>query len=173
MSEKITRRTALLTGSAIAAAGVFTPNILHAAEPINVGSLTPNTGGGGPFGPKITASHKRVVELVNSQGGVLGRQINLFQENSETNPETSVRAADKLINVNKVVGLLGTWSSSVTLGIMPKCQKPVLFKCAHHRHRAFLSGIKRVLCSTSKPCHPYGVAPLVVWLCGVGLKPSP
>lgn len=123
MSTKITRRTALLSASALAAAGVFAPAILRAAEPINVGSLTPNTGGGGPFGPKITASHKRVVELVNGQGGVLGRQINLFQENSETNPETSVRAADKLINVNKVIGILGTWSSSVTLGIMPRCQE--------------------------------------------------
>lgn len=123
MTVKITRRTALLTGSAIAATGLLAPTILNAADPINIGSLTPNTGGGGPFGPKITASHKRVVELVNAQGGVLGRQINLFQENSETNPETSVRAADKLINVNKVVGILGTWSSSVTLGIMPKCQE--------------------------------------------------
>ena len=123
MSYKITRRTALLSASAFAAAGVFAPAVLRAAEPINIGSLTPNTGGGGPFGPKITASHKRVVELVNGQGGVLGRQINLFQENSETNPETAVRAADKLINVNKVIGILGTWSSSVTLGIMPKCQE--------------------------------------------------
>ncbi|WP_108881503.1 ABC transporter substrate-binding protein [Anderseniella sp. Alg231-50] len=123
MSSKITRRSALITGGAIAAASVFAPNIARAADPINVGSLTPNTGGGGPFGPKITSAHKRVVELVNSQGGVLGTTINLFQENSETNPETAVRAADKLINVNKVVGILGTWSSSVTLGIMPKCQE--------------------------------------------------
>jgi len=123
MPNKITRRSALITGGAVAAAGMFAPNIARAADPINVGSLTPNTGGGGPFGPKITASHKRVVDLVNSQGGVLGTTINLVQENSETNPETAVRAADKLINVNKVVGILGTWSSSVTLGIMPKCQE--------------------------------------------------
>lgn len=122
MSNNITRRAALKTGAAFTAAGLFAPSIALAAEPINVGSLTPNTGGGGPFGPKITAAHKRVAELVNSQGGVLGRTINLYQENSETNPETSVRAADKLINVNNVVGILGTWSSSVTLGIMPKCQ---------------------------------------------------
>ena len=123
MSLKLTRRQALATGGALAASGIFAPAILRAADPINIGSLTPNTGGGGPFGPKITASHKRVVDLVNGQGGVLGRQIALFQENSETNPETAVRAADKLINVNKVIGILGTWSSSVTLGIMPKCQE--------------------------------------------------
>ncbi len=123
MSRNITRRTVLKSGAATFAAATMAPAILRAADDINVGSLTPNTGGGGPFGPKITASHKRVVELVNSQGGVLGRQINLTQENSETNPESAVRAADKLINVNGVIGILGTWSSSVTLGIMPKCQE--------------------------------------------------
>ncbi|MCH8167521.1 MAG: ABC transporter substrate-binding protein [Proteobacteria bacterium] len=122
MYRNISRRTALKGGVATMAAALAAPGILHAAETINVGSLTPNTGGGGPFGPKITASHKRVADLVNGQGGVLGRQINLTQENSETNPEPAVRAADKLINVNGVLAILGTWSSSVTLGIMPKCQ---------------------------------------------------
>ena len=119
MTLRLTRRTALLTGAAALAA----PAIVHAQEgDIAVGSLTPNTGGGGPFGPNITAAHKRVADQVNEMGGVLGRQVRLYQENSETNPETAVRAADKLINVNGVIGILGTWSSSVTLGIMPKCQ---------------------------------------------------
>ena len=123
MQNAISRRTALKGGAAAVAMTLAAPTILRADEAISIGSLTPNTGGGGPFGPNITASHKRVADLVNSQGGVLGREVRLFQENSETNPETAVRAADKLINVNKVLGILGTWSSSVTLGIMPRCQE--------------------------------------------------
>lgn len=119
MKFSMTRRS-LLAGSA---AALMTPAILRAQEAdIAIGSLTPNTGGGGPFGPNITASHKRVADAVNAAGGVLGRQIRLYQENSETNPETAVRAADKLISVNKVSAIIGTFSSSVTLGIMPKCQ---------------------------------------------------
>lgn len=119
MSLRLTRRGML----AASAATLFTPAILRAQSgDIAVGSLTPNTGGGGPFGPNITAAHKRVVDAANASGGILGRQVRLFQENSETNPETAVRAADKLINVNAVSAILGTWSSSVTLGIMPKCQ---------------------------------------------------
>lgn len=119
MTLRLTRRSVLTAGTAT----LFTPAILRAQNgDIAVGSLTPNTGGGGPFGPNITASHKRVVEAANASGGILGRQIRLFQENSETNPETAVRAADKLINVNGVNAILGTWSSSVTLGVMPKCQ---------------------------------------------------
>lgn len=34
-----------------------------------------------------------MAEAVNAAGGVLGRQIRRCQENSETNPETAVRAA--------------------------------------------------------------------------------
>ena len=74
---EIVRRIALKGGVATLAVALAAPGIVRAAETINVGSLTPNTGGGGPFGPKITASHKRVADLVNGQGGVLGRQIDL------------------------------------------------------------------------------------------------
>ncbi|MFT6302313.1 MAG: neutral amino acid transport system substrate-binding protein [Granulosicoccus sp.] len=119
MTLQLTRRRLLAVG----AATLFAPAIVRAQDDkISVGSLTPNTGGGGPFGPNITASHKRVAEAANASGGILGRQIRVYQENSETNPESAVRAADKLINVNGVSAILGTWSSSVTLGIMPKCQ---------------------------------------------------
>lgn len=122
MVMKISRR-ATLKGAAAGLALATAPRLVRAAGPIPVGSLTPNTGGGGPFGPKITAAHKLVVERVNAAGGVLGREITLFQSNSETNPETAIRAARKLVDVNRVLGILGTWNSSVTLGIMPLCQE--------------------------------------------------
>ena len=120
---RIDRRSFLAGTTAAAAASVFAPRLSFGATPINVGSLTPNTGGGGPFGPKITAAHKLVVDMVNDAGGVLGREVKLTQENSETSPEPAIRAARKLVDVNKVIGILGTWSSSVTLGIMPLCQE--------------------------------------------------
>ncbi len=119
MSFHMNRRSFL----AASTAALLVPSFLRAQESdIAIGSLTPNTGGGAPFGPNITAAHKRVVDAVNAAGGILGRQVRLFQENSETNPETAVRAADKLINVNGVCAIVGTFSSSVTLGVMPKCQ---------------------------------------------------
>lgn len=121
MRPTITRRT-LIQGTA-AAAIISSPALVRASEPINVGGLTPLTGGGSPFGPSIAASLRRVTDLVNGQGGVLGRQINMFVEDDETNPEPASRAAAKLINVNKVIAILGGFSSSVTLGIMPMCQE--------------------------------------------------
>lgn len=123
MQRTFTRRTVLKGSAAVTAASILLPRSGRAAEPINVGSLTPNTGGGGPYGPNMAAAIRRVADEVNANGGLLGgRQIQLTQEDSETNPETAVRAADKLINVNQSLAILGTWASSVTLGIMPKCQ---------------------------------------------------
>lgn len=123
MPIDLTRRSVLAGGTSLAAM-LASPAVLRAADPINVGVLTPLTGGGGPFGPSIAAGMKRVADLVNSQGGVLGgRQVALFTEDSETNPEPAARAAAKLVNVNKVSAILGSWSSSVTLGIMPMCQE--------------------------------------------------
>lgn len=124
MPRKVTRRTVLKTSAAAAFTTALIPSVSWGAPSINIGSLTPNTGGGGPFGPKITSAHKLVVDRVNAAGGILGgRHIALYQENSETNPEAAIRAARKLVDVNKVAGILGTWSSSVTLGIMPLCQE--------------------------------------------------
>lgn len=121
MSTTVSRR-AFMAAAAAGAVG-FAPRIARAAEPIRIGSLTPNTGGGAPFGPEITAAHRRVADLANANGGILGREIKLTQENSETNPETAIRAARKLVDANKVIAIIGTWSSSVTLGIMPLCQE--------------------------------------------------
>ncbi|MFK5980937.1 MAG: ABC transporter substrate-binding protein [Rhizobiaceae bacterium] len=123
MTLKINRRRLIKVSAAATLTTALLPNIALGADPINVGSLTPNTGGGGPFGPKITAAHKMIVELVNKSGGIDGREVKLTQENSETNPETAIRAARKLVDINKVSAILGTWNSSVTLGIMPLCQE--------------------------------------------------
>ncbi|MGF1528681.1 MAG: ABC transporter substrate-binding protein [Candidatus Competibacterales bacterium] len=115
-------RRAVLKAAALGTAASAIPGLVLSQEPIRIGSLTPNTGGGGPYGPNIARAHRLVVDRVNAAGGVLGRPVQLIQENSETNPEAAVRAARKLVDADGVLGILGTWSSSVTLGIMPLCQ---------------------------------------------------
>jgi len=121
MRPILTRRRLLQAGAATAGVAAA-PAILRAAEAVRIGGLTPNTGGGGTFGPRIAAAHRAVVDQVNAAGGVLGREVALAQEDSETNPETAIRAARKLVDADGVAAILGTWSSSVTLGIMPLCQ---------------------------------------------------
>ena len=61
-------------------------------------------------------------ETVNAAGGAAGRQIQVFAEDSQTNPQAAVLAAKKLIEVNRVQAILGTWSSGVTLAVLPLCR---------------------------------------------------
>jgi branched-chain amino acid transport system substrate-binding protein len=118
----ITRRESLKAIGA--AAGFFAmglPVNLGAEEPIRLGTLCPLTGAGGPYGPQMQEAIVRVVKEINDSGGINGRPIQLFNEDSQTNPEAAVRATHKLIEVNKVVAIMGTWASAVTLAVAPIC----------------------------------------------------
>jgi ABC-type branched-subunit amino acid transport system substrate-binding protein len=68
-----------------------------------------------------------VADEVNAAGGVLGRKIELVVEDDQTNPEAAVRAARKLIEVNKVPVLMGTWASAVTSAVAPVCWESKTF----------------------------------------------
>ncbi|WP_163351444.1 ABC transporter substrate-binding protein, partial [Klebsiella aerogenes] len=45
----------------------------------------------------------------------------------QTSPEAGVRAARKLIDVDKVSAILGTWASSVTTAVAPLCWESKTF----------------------------------------------
>ncbi|BCH20665.1 ABC transporter substrate-binding protein [Mesorhizobium sp. L-8-3] len=88
---------------------------------IHIATLTPLTGAGGPYGPVMAQAVKAVVDQANASGGILGRQIQLVSEDDQTNPEAAVRAARKLIDVDKVQAIVGTWASAVTTAVAPLC----------------------------------------------------
>jgi branched-chain amino acid transport system substrate-binding protein len=99
------------------------------AEPIKLATLTPLTGAGGSYGPSMAKAAAAVVEDVNKAGGVLGRRIVLVSEDDQTSPEPAVRAARKLIDVDKVSAIMGTWASSVTTAVAPLCWESKTFLC--------------------------------------------
>jgi branched-chain amino acid transport system substrate-binding protein len=51
---------------------------------------------------------------------VLGRKIQLVIEDNKSNPTEAVATAEKLISKDKVPVMLGAWSSTLTLAVMPK-----------------------------------------------------
>lgn len=149
-----TRRQALSLGAALLATPLVLRHAQAQTEAIRIGSLTPNTGGGSPFGPEIAEAHRLVVDQVNRNGGVNGREIVLVQENSETNPEVAVRAARKLIDADRVIAILGTWSSSVTLGIMPLCQEANVLQLCTSSSESIPKGDAKGLVFDFQPLNP-------------------
>ncbi|OYW59808.1 MAG: hypothetical protein B7X99_01950 [Rhizobiales bacterium 17-65-6] len=147
----VTRRLFLTATAATLATPALLRHGLAQSAPIRVGSLTPLSGGGGPYGPEKAKAHKVVVDLVNANGGVLGRQIELIADNSETNPEVAVRAARKMIDADRVCAILGTWASSVTLAIMPLCQEANVVQIFTGSSDYLPNGDKKHLCYNLQP----------------------
>jgi branched-chain amino acid transport system substrate-binding protein len=85
------------------AAALAAPALVNAqGGAIKIGSLTPLTGVGGTYGPSMRDAIGGVIAQVNEAGGILGREIMLVSEDTQTSPEAAVRAARKLIDVDGV-----------------------------------------------------------------------
>ncbi len=121
-SRLITRRKALLTGGAVIAAPfvVTTPGFGQTG-PIKIAGLVSLTGSGSPFGPNSRLAHQAVVDQVNGAGGLLGRKIEYLAEDDQTNAEAGIRAARKLIDVDKVAAIMSVWASAVGTAVLPLC----------------------------------------------------
>jgi ABC-type branched-subunit amino acid transport system substrate-binding protein len=127
MVERLTRRAFLGVSAASLAVGAF-PAIGHGQSgAIRLGTLTPLTGAGGNYGPSMLKAMQWVAGEINAAGGVLGRKIELVSEDDQTTPEAGVRAARKLIDVDKVAAIMGTWASAVTTAVAPLCWESKTF----------------------------------------------
>lgn len=106
------------TSGSTSAAGTASGEAPTGGE-VNIGGLVPLTGGGSEFGPRMQKAMEIAVKQVNDAGGANGKSFKLFVEDGQTEPDAAVRGAQKLINVNGVKAVLGTWSSAVTLAVAP------------------------------------------------------
>ncbi len=127
-SPRHVSRRALFQGvGAIAAVAAMPAAARAQGGAIRLGALNPLTGAGGSYGPPMRKAIEWVVSEVNAAGGIMGRQVQLFAEDDQTNPEAAVRAARKLIDVDKVAAIMGTWASAVTTAVAPLCWESKTF----------------------------------------------
>ena len=90
------------------------------AADIKVGTLMAHTGPLAEYGPPI----KDGAVLAGKQMAAAGFEIKFFHEDSETNPTPATNAAKKLVEVNKVVAIVGALSSGVTLAVAESVTLP-------------------------------------------------
>lgn len=105
-----------------AAALAATSRSAFAQQPtIRLGGLAPLTGSNGLDGPPTVKVMNALVAEINAAGGVNGRKLEIFIEDDQSNPEASVRAVRKLIDVQKVIAICATGASSVAMAVAPFC----------------------------------------------------
>jgi branched-chain amino acid transport system substrate-binding protein len=95
----------------------------HAAQApgtIKIGVNQPLTGAVAASGNFVTNGARIAADEINAKGGVLGSKLELVIEDNKSNPTEAVAAAEKLIVRDKVPVMMGAWSSTYTLAVMPK-----------------------------------------------------
>jgi branched-chain amino acid transport system substrate-binding protein len=111
-----TRTAAVLVGLALAA----TVPTIAAADTIKIGVNQPLTGAVAASGNYVTDGARIAADEINAGGGLLGQQVELIIEDNKSNPTEAVAAAEKLIVRDEVPVMMGAWSSTFTLAVMPK-----------------------------------------------------
>lgn len=84
--------------------------------PVIVGTLMGLTGDLAPYGMPIQNATDLAIQDINAQGGVLGgRLLVAAHRDSATSEQVGVDAANKLVNIDGAVAIVGGLSSGVTL----------------------------------------------------------
>ena len=110
------------TTSGPSAAGAANSQPAGAGGEIVLGSYMCNTGSFATFGQSSTKAMEMAVEEINAKGGVLGKQIKLIVEDDQCKPEEAANAAQKLIQQDNVLCVIGEVASSNSLAAAPICQ---------------------------------------------------
>ncbi|HLU60368.1 MAG TPA: ABC transporter substrate-binding protein [Pseudonocardia sp.] len=103
------------TGSG-AAPGASAPE--QDAGPLKIGVIVPLSGPAGPNGAHVLEAIEVMADLVNSEGGCAGRQVEVVSRDDQSTPAAGVSAANDLI-AEGVDVVMGGWNSPVTLAIQP------------------------------------------------------
>jgi branched-chain amino acid transport system substrate-binding protein len=125
--RRISRRAALSGGAAALAGLALRP--AYSADPIKLGASLSLTGRFSDSA-KYTQEGYRLWEAeVNAKGGVSGRPVALTIYDDESNPDTGRVLAQRLIDLDGVVAILGPYSSPITDAeavVVERAQTPML-----------------------------------------------
>jgi branched-chain amino acid transport system substrate-binding protein len=94
-------------------------SVAEAAETVKIGLLAPLTGFAAADGLSVKNSVDLAVEKVNKEGGLLGKKVELVTYDDRADAKDAVALAQKLIQQDKVVGLVAGSYSMPTRAVAP------------------------------------------------------
>lgn len=103
-----------------------------ANEPYKVGAIFATTGFNSPLGEPEQQTVDMMVKEINAAGGINGHPIEVVSYNSESVAANCATLADKLINTDKVVAIIGPTGTGDTNAILDTCDNAQipLISCA-------------------------------------------
>lgn len=93
---------------------------------VNLGGIFPMSGASATFGSSSKNGMVMAIEEFNAAGGAtiddVKTTVNGIVEDDTASPEVGASAAQKLLNQDKVIGIVGAVMSKVSLAVAPICQ---------------------------------------------------
>jgi branched-chain amino acid transport system substrate-binding protein len=100
------------------AAGLVAASMAAQAQDIGIGLIVPLSAPGDPTGGQLIRRGAEMgIDAVNAQGGVLGKKLKLFVQDSQGQPQSGVAAYRRLVTEDKVVAVPGFFHSSVAIAV--------------------------------------------------------
>ncbi len=86
-------------------------------ETVKIGTVLPQTGTLSDFGPRMKNAADLAGDEINAAGGILGLDLILIHEDTQTRPSQGANVAAKLIFTDGVTAIVGAASSGVSPGV--------------------------------------------------------
>lgn len=105
------------------------PRNVSETDTIKIGNYAAITGKDGAYGDSSTKAVRLAIDEINAAGGVLGKQIELVVEDTQSKPGEAATVAKKLISRDHVVALIGEVTSGRSLegaGVAQAFKTPML-----------------------------------------------
>jgi branched-chain amino acid transport system substrate-binding protein len=93
------------------------------SEPIKIGFIGPLTGDVAALAKASKSAVEIAVDEVNQGGGINGRPLEVTYEDGKCSPGPATSAGQKLISVDKVIGIIGGLCSGETSAIVPSAMQ--------------------------------------------------
>ncbi|MCK4842456.1 MAG: ABC transporter substrate-binding protein, partial [Methylococcales bacterium] len=97
---------------------------MTAEDTIKLGLMPPLTGLVGIYGSEIVHAGQIACEEINENGGVLGRPLELVIEDDGSLPESSVAAAEKLVEKHQCSAIIGNLLSNSRIAVAYRIAEP-------------------------------------------------
>ncbi|WP_145002430.1 urea ABC transporter substrate-binding protein [Pseudomonas oryzihabitans] len=134
VKSSLPRRLALGAAAlSLLAASVFSQGVLADAanttglavtdSTVTVGQLHSATGTMAISETGAIQAERLAIEQINAQGGVLGRQVKIVQEDGASDWPTFAEKAKKLLEADKVAAVFGCWTSASRKAVLPIFEK--------------------------------------------------
>jgi branched-chain amino acid transport system substrate-binding protein len=127
-AKAVTRRAAvkgLAAAAGLGAASKLIPGAIgyaqaQSSEPIKIGFQVHRTGIGAAYGRWYERTTTAAAELINANGGIGGRPIEIIAEDDGTDPKRGAEVVEKFATQHKVDVAFGTLFSHVVMGSAPR-----------------------------------------------------